>query len=657
MVLKMQEKILPPYFDYREAVDTDADITFNVDDEVVIDSNVSIQIIYKAKEEIPKRTQFRFIIPYAWEPINLETGICSIKSSVKGKVKGVNSQIMIQYNLNEPLGTGGTVEFNYNESKEKNVGGDIAYIDPVQCALDIKLPGDKQFKRIGIKDIKMVADNASFFLVKIPTIYFGKPVDINIVALDKFGNRDYNFHGTVDIIGDKCLKVPPTAILKDGMVLIEKSLSFISDEIISTIPEKLLKDDSGFGDYPIFPELKKNMGKLKVKCGEIEGISNPIIIDSDISSQVYWGDTHIHTREYSDGMGTGNDGFNYAKNYSLLDFAALGDHLNQRFNLWMEGRKMIQYAYDNDEWKKLVNLCKSYTDNSFTAIPAYEWSGRVIYAKSMLHQDCPYDAISDKVILFPLDTAEKAPLVDYSSVEGCFQDQLYAALKDMDCAIISHTPISVSMGTSWSEVNNDIEQVVEIYSQHGSSEEFGGGYRTLRSNRVEGSVRWALDNGFRLGFIGGGDDHYAHPGCPINQHKMKNLAPVLRFRPGIAAIFSEELNSRSIINNLNKRNCYATTGERMWIKIKVNSTLMGQETIVEESPVIIITVCGVSRVDSVELIKNGSVIVVKTPAFDRIKFAYKDEDLKSGEEAYYYVRVSQFDGERGWSSPIWVKLK
>ena len=46
---------------------------------------------------------------------------------------------------------------------------------------------------------------------------------------------------------------------------------------------------------------------------------------------------------------------------------------------------------------------------------------------------------------------------------------------------------------------------------------------------------------------------------------------------------------------------------------------------------------------------------MRAPADDRIKFAYKDDELKSGEEAYYYIRVTQFDGERGWSSPIWVK--
>ena len=282
----MQEKILPPYFDYRVAIDKQAEITFKVNDEVVIDSSVSIQIIYKAREEIPRRTQFRFVIPYGWEPIDLESGICSIKSSVKGKMKGTTSQIMVLYILNEPLGVNGTIEFNYNEKKDRNVSGDVAYMDPVQCALDVKLPGEKQFTRIGMKELTMKADKASFFLVKLPTIYLGDPVDIKIVALDKFGNRDYHFSGTVELEAEKCLSAPSTALLEDGMVILEKSLTFIGDVFPESKMEKLLKNDPGYGEYPVFPEIINNIGKVIVRSGELKGISNPIIRDYGFSYQL-----------------------------------------------------------------------------------------------------------------------------------------------------------------------------------------------------------------------------------------------------------------------------------------------------------------------------------------------------------------------------------
>lgn len=651
----MSKKPKSPYFDYCEEPDTLDQIQFNVDSEVIIDSQASIQIIFTAKKEYPRRTMFRFIIPYGWEPIDLKSGIISIKSTVKGRIKSAKSQIMVLYQINELLEIGGSVEFNYNESKERFTSGDIAYIDPVYVALDYKLLKEKLFTRIGTKQVKMMAGKASFFLIKIPTIYQDKPADIHIVALDKNGNRDYGFNESVRLKGDNCLNFPEYAQMEKGYAKLEQKLTFKKYMGEMTKVETLMRENLGFGDFPTAQELLSNIGRLTVQFEGLYGESNPIVWDKDFSTQVYWGDTHIHTREFSDGIGTGRDGFNYAKNNIFHDFAALGDHINQRTNTWMEGRTMYPYSYTNEVWQELIELCKEFTDDSFVAIPGYEWSGRVLYAKAVLNLDCPYELVSDKVVLFPLEFAEKAPLIDYISKEGCFQHQLYNQLKGIECAIISHTTQSCPMGTSWNEVDNEVEKVVEIYSSHGSSEEFGGGYRTLMTNRKEGSVKFALSNGFKLGFIGGGDDHYSHPGCSIKQDKMKNFAPTLRYRPGIAAIFSDKLTSRDLIKNLNNRNCYGTTGERMWIKLKINSTLMGQETEVNEPPTIIITVCGTGRVDNVELIKNGETVAIRTPANDRIKFAFKDNDLKSGEEAYYYVRVTQFDGERGWSSPIWVK--
>ncbi|MFX1288881.1 MAG: hypothetical protein ACFFFY_10045, partial [Promethearchaeota archaeon] len=290
----------------------------------------------------------------------------------------------------------------------------------------------------------------------------------------------------------------------------------------------------------------------------------------------------------------------------------------------------------------------------FVAIPGYEWSGRNYCVTLATKKKSPFESISDKVILFPIDSAENAPLVDYFSENGCFQHHLYKALKGVECAIISHTPVSYVMGTSWTEVDNEMEKVVEIYSTHGSSEEFSGNYRPLVNNKKNGSVKWALNNGFKLGFIGGGDDHYSHPGCPVRQYKMKNLVPILRYRPGIAAIFSNELSSKNLIQSINQRRCYATTGERIWLKIKIESALMGEEIEVSEHPIIIIAACGTNKLESVELIKNGDVIAIRVPSSDRIKFAFKDDYLKKGDTAYYYIRVTQFDGERGWSSPIWV---
>jgi len=38
------------------------------------------------------------------------------------------------------------------------------------------------------------------------------------------------------------------------------------------------------------------------------------------------------------------------------------------------------------------------------------------------------------------------------------------------------------------------------------------------------------------------------------------------------------------------------------------------------------------------------------------KFRYVDDNIEKG-ESYYYVRVTQLNGQMAWSSPIWVKFE
>jgi len=71
------------YLDYRVKLDNVNDIIFDIDEKIVVNSKTPIKIILKAKNDYPSRTQFRFVIPYGWEPINLKNGICSIESSVR----------------------------------------------------------------------------------------------------------------------------------------------------------------------------------------------------------------------------------------------------------------------------------------------------------------------------------------------------------------------------------------------------------------------------------------------------------------------------------------------------------------------------------------------------------------------------------------------
>ena len=58
-------------------------------------------------------------------------------------------------------------------------------------------------------------------------------------------------------------------------------------------------------------------------------------------------------------------------------------------------------------------------------------------------------------------------------------------------------------------------------------------------------------------------------------------------------------------------------------------------------------------------VRNNKVIGTWQPARSRlVGITYVDSELPKiqAQQAYYYVRVTQADGERAWSSPVWLEL-
>jgi hypothetical protein len=75
------------------------------------------------------------------------------------------------------------------------------------------------------------------------------------------------------------------------------------------------------------------------------------------------------------------------------------------------------------------------------------------------------------------------------------------------------------------------------------------------------------------------------------------------------------------------------------------------------APKISILAAGTSWI-RVELLRNNEVIATWRPVQSRLLgVTYVDRRLPGVEaqEAYYYVRVTQADGEWAWSSPVWVE--
>ncbi len=97
-------------------------------------------------------------------------------------------------------------------------------------------------------------------------------------------------------------------------------------------------------------------------------------------------------------------------------------------------------------------------------------------------------------------------------------------------------------------------------------------------------------------------------------------------------------------------------GERIWLDFRIGKAMMGEEITLRRPPLIEVAAAGTAELEKAEIVRNGETIFCRATSHDRMKFAFVDEKIKKGEN-YYYLRVTQVDGETAWSSPIWVNFR
>ena len=223
--------------------------------------------------------------------------------------------------------------------------------------------------------------------------------------------------------------------------------------------------------------------------------------------------------------------------------------------------------------------------------------------------------------------------------------------------------------------NPEFEKVVEIYNAWGSSEcteKEGNSFPIKTENRSgiksepKGSIRAALNNNCRFGFVGGGLDDRGFYGDLYDSGQVQ-------YNPGLTAVIAEDQNRDSLLKGISERRCYATTGARMIVGFTVSGTVMGQEISTADKPGLAVNrhisghVAGTENLSSIEIIRNGKVVKSFKPDGYSLDFTYDDMDplkkvcLASPDKrppfTYYYIRAQQKDGHMAWSSPIWVDFE
>ncbi len=279
--------------------------------------------------------------------------------------------------------------------------------------------------------------------------------------------------------------------------------------------------------------------------------SNPMLVERNPRQRVYWGELHGHSG-WEEGTGSVPRYFEYARDVAFLDFGALTGH-----DLFLAKAGWDEIGRETE---------KANRPGSFVAYRGYEWTQT-------------YDKGGHHNVFFKNDRGHYVTWRDAPR-----SNLLYEKLRAIDSIdnvlIIPHA----HEAGDWNYNDAEMERLVEIYSMHGSFEYFGQRY---------------LRRGYRMGLVGGSDDHTGHPG-----YSPASTAT----RSGLAAVYAPKLEREDIWKAMKERATYATSNAtRPVIKLTLDDRRVGEAIPVGVIPTIRARVLGTAAIDHIDLLHNGAV--------------------------------------------------
>ena len=358
---------------------------------------------------------------------------------------------------------------------------------------------------------------------------------------------------------------------------------------------------------------------------DLMGRSHPIgHPDAFGGYRVFFGDLHVHCRP-CDGFGTMQEAYDYAYEVSDLDFAAVSHQQNSS-----------NFPFTPAHWEDYLEINERFNGmDAFATLPICE-----VYS-AYGHRHALFRSVAD-ARRFPVGMSYWGE-TPYDPANR--PEKLWQTLDGMAALTFPHH-MKFIHGTDFSVPPNPMEPVMEICSRWGISE-CGGTH----------SAQYALSQGRRMGFIGGTDNHLGQPGSGTHGYNEGR---------GWIAVLTKSLDREAIFDAIRTRRCYATTGAKMLLFVTMGDRVMG-----EEAPGwtgerrILIRAAGTRPIDRVEVIRNGETVYEERPEAYTVETEYCDADPVAplfrqpafpelASFCYYYIRITQRDGNQAWSSPIWV---
>ncbi len=344
--------------------------------------------------------------------------------------------------------------------------------------------------------------------------------------------------------------------------------------------------------------------------------------------KLYWGEIHGHT-EISDGRGSLDDYFSFARDEAMMDFCAVTDHDHGGV-----GRPCL---WEGNKWELTQRKVAEYhLDGRFVTILAYERDS--------------YPWFCNLCLYYRTGRGELVRGVEDGQIT---EAEWRALLAREDIIAIPHHTADVSQGVNFTAIPLDMmPPMTELYSKWGTNEYFGNPRPAVVEARG-GHWQDALEMGARMGCVAGSDVHLPSPGADSHMG-----AKVRYDEPGILGVWAPELTREAIWQGIKQKHTIAASGARIMIDFRVCDQVAGSEL---KHPAgqprrLALKVQAPAILKRVDVVKNGRDIFHINSEGEGNSVLLQVEDLVAERPTdYYYVRVTQVNGRQAWCSPVWVE--
>lgn len=299
--------------------------------------------------------------------------------------------------------------------------------------------------------------------------------------------------------------------------------------------------------------------------------SNPILVKNytDISKSIVWGDLHSHTG-LSDGTGTPEHSYYYARNIARLEFNAITDH----------GEILMWNPCSLDYLEQITN--NAYEPGKFVTFHGIEWT-----QVKTGHYTC----------IFSGNKLLKNPILSYLSLPTT-QD-LWNALDEFTetegvrALALPHHTTKRGYPQDWTYINPKYVKIAEVSSvhgdflfEHGNLLNYRGAIDPPPSHTRGTSIMDAFMMGLKMTVYSSSDEHDGHPGHSLSHTRAyighqrpfsiwltRNEHP---YPGGLTAVFIDNLTREGVFSGLENQRIFANSDHgRPLLFFEINGTKIG----------------------------------------------------------------------------------